>query len=33
MNTVIENPASLDVIKIPNLGKTLKEAFKKLEEV
>ena len=33
MNAVVENPASLDVIKIPNLGKTLKDCFKKLEEV
>ena len=33
MNAVLENPASLEVIKIPNLGKTLKDCFKKLEEV
>ena len=33
MKTVVENPASLEVIKIPNLGNTLKTAFKKLEEV
>ena len=33
MNTVIENPASLTVIKIPNLGATLKECNRKLEEV
>ena len=33
MNAVVEQPASLEVIKIPNLGKTLKDCFKKLEEV
>lgn len=33
MAAVIENPASLEVIKIPNLGKTLKDSHKKLEEV
>lgn len=33
MTSVVENPSSLDVIKIPNLGKTLKECFRKLEEV
>ena len=33
MNAVVENPASLEVTKIPNLGKTLKDCFKKLEEV
>ena len=33
MAAVVENPASLEVIKIPNLGKTLKDAHRKLEEV
>lgn len=33
MNAVVENPASLTVIKIPNLGKTLKDCFRKLEEI
>ena len=33
MNAVVENPASLEVIKIPKLGLTLKECFRKLEEV
>ena len=33
MNGVVDNPASLDVIQIPNLGKNLKECHRKLEEV
>ena len=31
MNTVVENPASMAVIKIPNLGQNLKECNLKLE--
>ena len=33
MAQIVENPASLDVIKIPDLGKILKNCFRKLEEV
>lgn len=33
MSSVVDNPASLEVIKITNLGKILKDCFRKLEEV